>query len=237
MSTTSKTILIVEDDDFTRALVRDTLTAAAHTVIEAESAASGFSLFQTKTPDLAILDVKLPDGSGIELCRKIREHKKLSDTPVIILTGESELDRKRTGFAAGADQYLVKPIHAEELLLWVAALLRRHTTEREGPSSLTVGELTVDAEAYVASFKGRVIAGLTTKEFELLWFLLKNRPKVMSRRGVLTKLWRTVAVDHLVDAHLYNLRKKLPPAVAACIQAVPGKGFRFFGVPGTPPRP
>ncbi|MBI3288162.1 MAG: response regulator transcription factor [Elusimicrobia bacterium] len=222
-------ILFVEDDDAMRLPLKEILIASGHRVLEAETAEMGAHLFTRQAPDLAILDVDLPDGSGLDVCKAIRAHKTLSRTPVIMLTGHGKLDDKSVGFAAGADQYLVKPIDPKELLLWVGALLRRANPEVEGGKVIEAGDLKVDCDLHVVRFKGQEIADLTVKELQLLYFLVRNRPKPLSRKYIISCLWRTVVVDNLVDVHMSNLRKKLPAELSDRIQSVPSKGFRYLG--------
>lgn len=222
-----RTVLLVEDDSSVRAPLRTAFEAAGYRVLEADLAAVGLNEFRTKEPDLVVLDVELPDGTGLEVCKAVRAHKTLSKTPVIMLTGRGELDQKGEGFGAGADHYLVKPVHPRELLLWAGSLLRRAQPEEEG-GLLEAGELSIDRAAMVVRFKGEPLPKLTVKELELLYFLVRKRPGVLSRKHILSTLWRTVAVDHVVDTHIGNLRKKLPPEISDRIQNVPGKGFRYF---------
>lgn len=223
-----KTVLLVEDDAGVRTPLRVAFEAAGYRVLEADLAAVGLNEFRTKEPDLVVLDVELPDGTGLEVCKSIRAHKTLAKTPVIMLTGRGGFEQKGEGFGAGADHYLVKPVHPRELLLWAGSLLRRAEPE-EGGDVLEAGELSIDRAAMVVRFKGEPLPKLTVKELELLYFLVRKRPGVLSRKHILSTLWRTVAVDHVVDTHIGNLRKKLPPEVSDRIQNVPGKGFRYFG--------
>ena len=223
-----KTILFVEDDAQTRRYCALALSSLGHRVLEADGIEVGFHLFQQERPDLVVLDIALPDGTGLDFCRKARAHKVLARTPIIMLTGKAELDDKAAGFDAGADQYLVKPVAPRELAMWVQALLQRLANDAGGGSELVAGDLTIDTEASLVRFKNLTISNLTGKEFDLLYSMVKNRPKILSRQFILSKLWRTVAVDNVVDTHLGNLRRKLPQALADRLQAVPGKGFRYF---------
>lgn len=223
-----KKILVVEDDGRTRDLVRSALEEKGYLVVEADGAKVGLHLFGAQKPDLVILDIHLPDGSGLDVCRKIRERKDLSTTPVIMLTGRSGLEDKESGFTAGADQYLVKPVAPRELVLWVEALLRRLAYDCSEGDELRVGDLAIDVKAHLVRYGDETVSRLTVKEFELLYFLVGKRPQVLSRKYILSHLWHTIAVDRVVDTHIHNLRKKLPAALAAKLQSVPGKGFRFF---------
>jgi len=225
--TEQKTILLLEDDADLRGDLREVLETEGWRVLATDLAASALELFSKEKPDLAILDLQVPDGNGLDVCEKIRANKELSFTPVIILTASGEFETKVKGFQAGADQYLTKPVPPREVILWVQALLKRmdHT---ENDSLLKVGALEIDTEAHIARYEGQDIPHLTVKEFELLCFLVQNSPKVLSRKFILSRLWHTIAVDHVVNTHLANLRKKIPQAVADRIQAIPGKGYRYF---------
>ncbi|MCX5788674.1 MAG: response regulator transcription factor [Elusimicrobia bacterium] len=229
MDDTRATILLVEDDAAVRGYVRDALSAAGFAVAEADRLDVARHLVRKAKPALVVLDVQLPDGSGFELCQEIRASKVLADTPVVMLTARGELEQKEQGFSAGADQYLVKPVDPKELLLWVDALLRRVKIDAGGADNIEAGDVTVETSAHLIRFKGKPVSDLTTKEFELLSFLIRKRPQVFTRKYLLSNLWHTVAVDNAVDTHVYNLRKKLPEELAERLQAVPGKGFRYFG--------
>ena len=222
-------VLFIEDDEKIRTPIKEILIATGYRVLEAESVEIGRHLFTRQAPDLVILDVHLPDGTGLEVCKAIRAHKTLAKTPVIMLTGAGKLEDKTAGFGAGADHYLVKPIDPKELLLWVRSLLSRVAPDETSETAVDAGELKVDLEAHVVLFKGERIADLTVREIELLFAMVRHRPKPLSRKFILSKLWRTVAVDHLVDTHISNLRKKLPSELSDRIQSVPGKGFRYLG--------
>lgn len=221
-------ILLVEDEPQTRQAIQTVLGAKGWRALAADSVAVGWHLFTSEQPDLTIIDLGLPDGSGLDLCKKIRDHKELRHTPVIILTAKGEYETKVSGFAAGADQYLVKPVSPQELALWAEALLRRLVYDKEEGDVLSAGGCSIDLQAHLVRYKDETIPYLTVKEFELLYFLVKKRPQVLSRKYILSHLWHTIAVDHVVDTHLTNLRHKLPRELADKIQTVPGKGFRFL---------
>lgn len=229
MAEVEKKVLFVEDAQDARIPIREILVASGYRVLEAESVEMGKHIFLRQSPDLAILDLDLPDGSGLEISRAIRAHPSLSKTPIVMLTGKGKIDEKAAGFGAGADAYLVKPVDAQELLLWVQALLRRASPDDASAGAVEAGDLKVDRETHLVRFKGQDIPKLTVKELELLYFLVKHRPKPLSRKYILSRLWRTVAVDHLVDTHISNLRAKIPAELSDRIQSVPGKGFRYFG--------
>jgi len=220
-------ILVVDDDPELRKLLRAALEADGHRVLEAEGAELGLHLLRTRKPGLVILDRGLPDGEGVEVLRKIRAGSERT-TPVIMLTAQGALEEKTEAFTAGADQYLVKPVEVKELILWVQALLRRLSFDRGDGDVLEVGELAIDVRAHQVRYKDVRVTNLTVKEFELFYFLVRKRPQVFSRQAILSSLWHTITVDHVVDTHISNLRRKLPPEVSDRIQNVPGRGFRFL---------
>ncbi|MBI4425518.1 MAG: response regulator transcription factor [Elusimicrobia bacterium] len=224
-----KTVLVVEDDPLHRGVIEAALQVKGYRVLATDRVDGAWHLFLSQSPDLAILDVNLPDGTGVDLCQKIRAHKERWPTPVIMLTGRGELQNKAEGFQAGADQYLVKPVSPEEVMMWVEALLRRLSFDQdERGRVLKVGELEIDADAHLIRYRGTAMGGLTVKEFDLLSFLVQKRPKVLTRKYILDHLWHTITVDQVVDTHLSNLRRKLPRELADRIQTIPGKGFRFM---------
>jgi DNA-binding response OmpR family regulator len=222
------TVFLLEDDPGIRVPLREALSAAGYLVAEADRVDVARQLLKVAKPAVAILDVELPDGSGVELCKEIRASKTLAATPVIFLTGRGQIDDKGQAFEAGGDQYLVKPVQPREVLMWVASLLRRLKINSGDADVLELGDLAIDVKSHLLKFKGQTITDLTGKEFELLTFLVRKRPQVLSRKYILSNLWKTVAVDNIVDTHLHHLRKKLPKELALRIQSVPGKGFRYM---------
>ena len=221
-------ILLVEDDPAVRAYMREALSAAGYAVAEADCLDAARHLVRKEKPALVVLDIQLPDGTGFDFCQEIRSSKALAETPIMMLTALGKLQQKEEGFTAGADQYLVKPVDPKELLLWVEALLRRLKIDAGEMDNIEAGDVLIETNTHIIRFKGQPVPNLTKKEFELLSFLVRRRPRVFSRKYLLSNLWHTVAVDHAVDTHFYNLRKKLPQELALRIQAVPGKGFRYF---------
>src|SRR5690349_11872818 len=153
------TILVVEDDTATRTFLADNLTADGYELLVAENVQHGLRLLETKFPDLALVDLGLPDASGFELLRRVREADGVVSrvdpaTPLVLLTGrDGEIDRVR-GFERGADDYICKPFSYPELRGRVAALLRRTGQRRREGGRVRVGELEVDATARTAHVRG-----------------------------------------------------------------------------------
>src|SRR3954452_1527591 len=166
------TILLVEDDAPTRTFLADNLTADGYELLVADCARDGLRLLETKFPDVALVDVGLPDTSGLELVRRLRDADGIASranpaVPVLVLSGHAtELDRVRA-FEAGADDMVAKPYSYSELRLRVAALLRRIETAGRGAGRVRVGDLEIDAPAREVVLRGRRIE-LSQKEFSLL---------------------------------------------------------------------
>jgi DNA-binding response OmpR family regulator len=186
------TILVVEDDDATRTFLADNLSADGYDLLVADCAAVGLSLIERKFPDLALVDVGLPDGSGFELLRRVRSADGVAsrmnpDMPVMVISGRAtELDRVR-GFDRGADDYVCKPFSYPELRGRVAALLRR-ADHRPSHGHLRAGPLEVDPPSREVRLHGDRIA-LSQKEFALLRTLISDPSRVFTKDELLRSIW------------------------------------------------
>lgn len=225
---THKTILIVEDQKETRDMIAAVMKRDGFSVLHARTVREGKGILSRKKPDLILLDLVLPDGNGLEICAFVRSSENTIKTPIIALTGLTELDNKKLGFAAGVDQYLEKPIVIDELSLWVNALLRRVNWDESSATPQTFGDLRICPDSYIVAFKKQIIGNLTSREFELFHFLVRTSPKIASRQKIIAEVWKTVSVENLVDTHIFNLRQKLPHRLAERVQSIPGKGFRYL---------
>ncbi|GGI06101.1 response regulator transcription factor [Egicoccus halophilus] len=223
MPTSTPRLLVVEDDDAIREVVSTTLRLEGYAV---EALADGLTAHQAARafrPDLAILDVRLPNGpSGLSVARLLREG---SDLPILFLTAADSVDDRLAGFDAGGDDYLVKPFVMAELLARVNALLRR--SGRLVSQTWQVGDLVVDEERRSVHRAGAAVA-LTTKEFDLLVALARHPDRVLSKVQLLASLWGFDAVDgNLVEVHVSSLRRKLEQHGPRVIQTVRGAGYRL----------
>ena len=175
-------------------------------------------------PQLVLLDWMLPNISGIDMLKKIRNDKSLSDIPVIMLTAKNMESDKIEGLELGADDYITKPFSIKELLARVSSVLRRYNINKENVENvLTVGSLNVNLLKHEV-FKGNEKIDLTLKEFELLKLLLESKGKVLSRNYLLDKIWGYdyYGDTRIVDAHIKNLRKKIK---LQYIKTVKGIGY------------
>ena len=185
-------------------------------------------LLQQGPPDIILLDVMLPDGDGRDLCREIR---RTSDVPIVMLTARGEEIDRIVGLELGADDYVVKPFSAGELVARMRAILRRgRGTARKGP--ITVGDLTLDPAARIVS-KGDQQIELAAKEFDLLHLLMANAGQVCTREQIMDEVWdpHWFGPTKTLDVHVSWLRKKIEgdPSNPRLITTVRGVGFRFAG--------
>lgn len=203
-----KRILIVDDESQITRVLRRSLSAHRYDVRTAADGESAMDTFNDFNPDLVITDLSMPEMSGIELCRKLRE---ITDIPIIVLSVKGEEKTKVDALDAGADDYIMKPFGMDELLARVRAGLRRSPVEKP-VEKLEIGSFSID----VASHKAFVIKEeihLTPKEFELLTFLVRNHSRVLTHRTLLTAIWGanfTEQTEYL-RVFLGNLRKKIEP--------------------------
>ena len=221
-------ILVVEDEAAIRRFVRLALGAEGHTVHEADSVARGLIEAGTRRPDLVVLDLGLPDGDGIEVIRGLRSW---STVPVIVLSARSQEADKIAALDAGADDYLVKPFGAGELMARVRAQLRRHYQQTPGGEPLIAfGDVRVDLARRTAERAGQPLH-LTPIEYKLLTHLASQPDRVITHQQLLKTVWGPGHADdtHYVRVHMANLRKKVEdnPAMPRHLRTEAGIGYRF----------
>ena len=232
MEPTAATILLVEDDRATRTFLADNLSADGYDLLEADRADDAQRLMETRYPDLAIVDLGLPDGDGLELIRQIREADRIAgrldpDLPLLVLSGRvGELDRLR-GFERGCDDYVAKPFSYSELRARIVALLRRNR-RRPGCGRLRIGPLELDPLARSVRLHGEHLL-LSNKEFALLRALAGDPTRVFTREELLRGVWgyRSIGRTRTLDSHASRLRKKLTVAGDTFVVNVWGVGYRL----------
>jgi two-component system, OmpR family, phosphate regulon response regulator PhoB len=219
-------ILIVEDEPPLIEVVRYNLEKEGYQVSVAEDGKRALNKVRESIPDLIILDWMLPELSGIEVCRQLREDPDSKDIPVIMLTARGEEADRLKGLASGADDYVVKPFSPAELLARVRAVLRRSTSSAPD-ETLTYRDLTMDLGAHKVLRNGRSLH-LGPTEFRLLRVLLKRPGRVFSREQLLDLAWgRDIYLEaRTIDVHIRRLRKQLNgPGEADLIRTVRGAGY------------
>ncbi len=225
----SATILVIEDDQTMTAGLKDNLEIEGYRVLTAGTVRQGREAAVTGKPDLILMDLMLPDGDGVNLCRNLRAHGIRQ--PIIMLTARGAEMDKVLGFEVGADDYLVKPFSLRELLARIQARLRR-----DGPTSgeldvLAVGAATVDFRRHKLMRDG-VQLEVSAKELELLRYLVMHRGEVVSREDLLVEVWghqREIAT-RTVDNFIVRLRKKIEtePAEPQYLVTVHGSGYKLI---------
>jgi DNA-binding response OmpR family regulator len=221
-------ILVVDDDPDLLALVAFALTNAGYAVVKAADAGPAIAVFDRELPNLVLLDINLPSGSGFDVCKSIRGR---SQVPVMMLTARGEEEDLVRALELGADDYLTKPFSPRTLLARVKALLRRAGIE--SADTLTAGALSLDLEAQTLAFAGGESLRLTRLETRLLQILIAQAGHVVSAERLLAHVWghRGVGDRQLLKQLVHRLRQKLERASPGNdpLQTEPGVGYRLKG--------
>ena len=229
-------VLVIEDEVDLATTLEYNLRAEGFTVRVAHSGRQGLaSATADPLPDVIVLDLMLPDLSGTEICRKLREGDRTRDIPVVMCTAKGEEIDRVVGFEVGADDYVVKPFSVRELVLRIRAQLRHRTQRAEGePTSIRFGRLEIDRDAHRA-WVDKAEVSLTALEFRLLHQFLARRGRVQTRDALLSDVWGIDAdvTTRTVDTHVKRLREKLGDA-GAYIETLRGVGYRFKSEPDEP---
>ena len=215
-------ILLVEDDRQLRSSIARGLQEASYIVQATGRAEQALTLAASATFDVIVLDLMLPDMSGLDVCRALRSSG--SRVPILILTALDAIEQRISGLDAGADDYLTKPFDFGELLARLRALTRRHA---KAPTPLVVGDLTIDMARHSAIRAGREIT-LTAKEFSLLSYLAQNAGRVVSRAELLQNVWDDSrnSYSNIIDVYAARLRRKIDEgAKVPLFVTVRGAGF------------
>jgi two-component system phosphate regulon response regulator PhoB len=226
-------VLVVEDETDIRDLLTFNLRQQGYDVAAAETGSAALDELGPFNPDLVILDLMLPDMTGIEVCRRIRGRDRKTQPSVIMLTAKGEEIDRVVGFEVGADDYVVKPFSMRELLLRVRARLVEASTRLHAPAAASpplhfaIGPLTIDGETHRVLVNGQEVA-VSLLEMQLLVHLAKAKGAVCSRRDLLTHVWKYSAgvTSRTVDTHVKRLRDKLGDA-GPLIRTIRGVGYRL----------
>jgi two-component system, OmpR family, response regulator RegX3 len=227
----ARRVLFVEDEDSISEPLSDLLRLEGYEPLVARSVAEGLELAERADPDIVLLDLMLPDGSGRELCRELRSH---SDVPIIMLTARGQLHERIVGLEIGADDYIVKPFDGAEVIARIAAILRR---PRHVPVGIErdetvqeIGRLAIDRDARRVRVDGTELR-LSRKEFDVLELLARHPGHVVRREELIAEVWDVNwwGPTRTLDVHIGTLRRKLSSAgvKAGLIQTVRAVGFRL----------
>ncbi|MBI4127938.1 MAG: response regulator transcription factor [Parcubacteria group bacterium] len=224
-------ILLIEDSSEFQKLIRRVLGVQTCKLTCASSAAEGQKELERNDVDLIILDLKLPDRDGFDLCVAFQENPKTAQIPVIVLTGKANVADKVTAFTLGVEDYIVKPFDVLEFRARVEAKLKRLRLKKENEEVLYIGKLQVHTALYkVFTMQGeeRRDLNLSPTEFKLFFHLARNQGRVFSRDQLIGAVWGDNAdvYERTVDVHICSLRRKLAE-MSHWVESVPGLGYRF----------
>jgi DNA-binding response OmpR family regulator len=223
-------VLVVDDDPAILEGLQALLSAEGYVVVTAANGRAAVGAYRECSPDLILLDVLMPEMSGLEVCQRIRQENLA--VPIIMLTARTEESDRVLGLELGADDYVVKPFGTDELLARVHAALRRSSVVPPGLGTFECDELRVDFDRHQVQLRGAVVP-LTTREFELLAHLVQRRGSLISRGELLRQVWgyqhEDLITTRTVDNHILRLRKKLErdPSHPRHIMTVRRAGYLF----------
>lgn len=218
-------LLVVDDEPKIREVIREYAEFNGYEVTEAEDGMSAVGLCKLNKYDLVILDIMMPKLDGFTACKEI---KKISDVPIIMLSARGEEYDKLFGFELGIDDYIVKPFSPKELMARVNVVLeRRNSVSKDNSSVLTFDGLEINIAARTVSVDGKRVE-LTPKEYDLLFYLIKNKSIALSRDKLLSDIWGYdfFGDDRTIDTHIKNLRNNLGP-YRDFIVTLRGVGYKF----------
>jgi two-component system phosphate regulon response regulator PhoB len=228
----SHKILIIEDEPDIRKTLEYNISREGYEVTSASSLSEARQSLELSSFSLLLLDLMLPDGSGLDLFRELKQDKSKSSMPVIILTAKDDEVDKVVGFELGADDYVTKPFSVRELILRVKAVLKRGVSKSDNVEvQRQFGELKIDVDSHEVFVNDEHIS-LTALEFKLLRQLVDRRGRVQSRDQLLTDVWgySSDVTTRTVDTHIKRLREKLGD-MGKYVQTIRGVGYKFTRTP------
>ena len=222
-------LLVVEDERDLQRVLSYNFKQAGFDVVTASNGETALRAVKEEPFDLILLDLMLPDMSGTEVCKRLKQNPQTANIPVMMVTAKGEEIDRIVGFELGADDYVVKPFSVRELVLRVRSILRRADPAAQAPDRFEVDKLKVDRAAHRVWVEGREVA-LTALELRLLVMLYDRRGRVQSRELLLDEVWGADSdvTARNVDTHVKRAREKLGPA-GEYIETVRGVGYRFRG--------
>ena len=223
----AKKVLIVEDEPDLRTTLEFNLKSEGYKVISAADGRGAINEIGKKVPDLVLLDLMLPDMSGLEVCKKIRKESFSDQVSIIMLTAKGEEVERVLGFELGADDYVVKPFSVRELMLRISSILKRGSETNSSKEQISIGDVEINLASHRVFISGLEIE-LTAKEFELLKYLAERNGRIQTREVLLEQVWgyNNSVTTRTVDTHIKRLRSKIGD-VGSKIETVRGVGYRF----------
>lgn len=225
-------ILVIEDEPDIRRNLEYNITREGYNVLTAASLSEAEHIVNKQSISLILLDLMLPDGSGLELCKKLKANSETEAIPIIILTAKDDEVDRVVGFELGADDYVTKPFSVRELILRIKAILKRGQTKKEVVEvERQFGDLKIDIESHEV-YVNDIQIDLTALEFKLLNQLVDTRGRVQSRDHLLEEVWgySSEVTTRTVDTHIKRLRHKLG-SMGKYVQTIRGVGYKFSRIP------
>jgi two-component system, OmpR family, response regulator len=219
------TVLVVDDEAVLAEMVSMALRYEGWNIATAGDGSTAIAAARTERPDVVVLDVMLPDMSGLDVLHKLREENP--SLPVLLLTAKDAVEDRIAGLTAGGDDYVTKPFSIEEVVLRLRALLRRTgVTTVDSGAQLVVGDLVLDEDSHEVTRAGEAIS-LTSTEFELLRFMMRNSKRVLSKAQILDRVWSYDfgGRSNIVELYISYLRKKIDSGREPMIHTLRGAGY------------
>lgn len=223
----TKRVLVIEDEPDLRSTLQFNLKSENYKVTTASDGESALAEISKNIPDLILLDLMLPDMSGLEICKKIRGESFSDKVSIIMLTAKGEEVDRVVGFELGADDYVVKPFSVRELMLRVSSILKRSKEKASNDEKIVIGDIEINLASHRVFISG-IEVELTAKEFELLKYLTERNGRIQTRELLLEHVWgyNNSVTTRTVDTHIKRLRSKIGE-VGTRIETVRGVGYRF----------
>ncbi len=218
-------VLVVDDESVLAEMVSMALRYEGWNIATAGDGSSAIASARAQRPDVVVLDVMLPDMSGLDVLHKLREENP--QLPVLLLTAKDAVEDRIAGLTAGGDDYVTKPFSIEEVVLRLRALLRRTgVTTMDSGAQLVVGDLVLDEDSHEVTRAGETIS-LTSTEFELLRFMMRNSKRVLSKAQILDRVWSYDfgGRSNIVELYISYLRKKIDNGRDPMIHTLRGAGY------------
>jgi two-component system, OmpR family, response regulator len=217
-------VLVVDDEPVLAELVSMALRYEGWDIATAGDGASALALARKTPPDVVVLDVMLPDMSGLDVLHELRQ--QIPGLPLLLLTAKDSVEDRIAGLTAGGDEYVTKPFSLEEVVLRLRALLRRTGVAETGGAQLVVGDLVLDEDSHEVTRAGEPIT-LTATEFELLRFMMRNAKRVLSKAQILDRVWSYDfgGRSNIVELYVSYLRKKIDTGRDPMIHTLRGAGY------------
>lgn len=221
-----KQLLVVDDDPDIQKVLKANLELYGYDATVAGNWAACRKILDSRLPDLIILDLTLPDGDGIDICKELK--RSYPKVPIIMLTARDRVSDKVLGLETGADDYIVKPFETLELMARIKACLRRYQPVED---KLVFGDLTIDLKGRIVTLAGSPV-DLTPKEYDLLCFFAANSDEPLSRELIRKSVWKDAQIyswSRVIDVHIQHLRQKIEknPLEPTHLITVPGVGYKF----------